>query len=63
MFSDKIFEPIGVIVAAATFLFSLILFYTDTATFWGSVFAALLAGGLTWVTYVILRIFYLAVKR
>lgn len=63
MFQEKIFEPIGYIIGAATFLFSLFLFYSDTSVFWGSFAAALIAAGLIWVSYVILRIFFLALRR
>lgn len=63
MFRDKLFEPTGVIIAAATLIFSLILFYNDTNIFLGSLFAALLASGLTWMTYVILRLVLLAFRR
>lgn len=63
MFRDNIIEPIGFIVAGATFLFSLILFYSDTKVFWGSFAAALIAAGLFWATYVLLRVFFLAIRR
>lgn len=63
MFSDKIFEPTGVIVALATLIFSLILFYNDTNVFLGSLMAALLAAALVWMTYVILRLVVLAFRK
>ncbi|MEI8124251.1 MAG: hypothetical protein WCG42_00670 [Parachlamydiaceae bacterium] len=63
MFQNRIIEPFGFIFAAATFLFSLYLFYTDTSTFWGSFAAALMAAGLLWMMYVILRIVFLTFKR
>jgi hypothetical protein len=56
MYKNKIIEPGGLVIAAATFLFSLILFYNDTGAFLGSVAAALLAAGLIWISYVILRL-------
>jgi hypothetical protein len=62
MNNKKIIEPIGFIVAAATALFSLLLFYSDTSSFWGSLFAALIASGLTWISYIILRWILLAVR-
>lgn len=58
----KLFEPTGYILAGASFLFSLILFYNDTDAFLGSVAAALLAAGLFWISYIILRFFILAFK-
>lgn len=63
MFRDKLFEPTGVVIAAATLIFSLILFYNDTNVFFGSLAAAVLAAGLTWATYVILRLVLLAFRR
>lgn len=62
MEKNKIFEPIGYAVAAASFLFSLVVFYRDNAAFMGSFAAALLAAGLIWVSYIIIRIFILAFK-
>jgi len=62
MFRDKLFEPTGVVIAAATLIFSLILFYNDTNIFLGSLFAAVLASALTWATYVILRLVLLTFR-
>ena len=62
MNSGKIIEPIGYIIAAATLIFSLILFYSDTGQFLGSLGAAILAAGLVWVSYVITRMLWLALK-
>lgn len=55
MLRNKLFEPTGFIIAAASFLFSLILFYNNTNVFLGSFFAALMAAALIWGTYLILR--------
>ncbi len=52
---NKVIEPIGFIVAAITFFFSLLLFYLDNNMFIGSLFAAIISSGLTWATYIILR--------
>ena len=59
----KIIEPIGVIIAAATFIFSWVLFYIDTEIFLGSFAAAVLAASLTWISYVLLRLLVLALRR
>lgn len=63
MSHDKVIEPIGFIVAGATLLFSLILFYTDNSQLLDSLLAAVMAAGLTWITYIILRWVWLAIKE
>jgi hypothetical protein len=63
MFRDQVIEPFGFILAAAVALFSLILFYSDNQEFLGSFYAALMASGLTWVTYIILRWVLLAFRK
>lgn len=63
MNKDKVIEPIGYIVAACTLLFSLILFYSDNGMFLDSLMAALIASGLAWVTYIILRWAVLAARK
>ena len=63
MGNDKVFEPIGLIVAAATFFLSLFIFYADNSMFFGSLFAAIMASGLAWATYVGIRLVVLAIKR
>lgn len=62
-FPNKIIESNGFIVAGLTAIFSLGLFYSENQSFFGSLFAALIAAGLIWVTYIILRIFFLALKK
>lgn len=62
MFRGKLFEPTGFIIAAATLLFSLILFYNDTNAFLGSLAAAILAAALIWMTYLILRFVWIAFR-
>ena len=63
MFQNKLFEPTGFIIAAASFLFSLILFYRDNNSFFGSAFAALMAAALFWATYILLRLIILAFRH
>lgn len=58
----KVIEPIGFIIAALTLLFSFFLFHHDSSDTSGSIFAALIAAGLAWSTYIILRWFYLAIR-
>lgn len=62
METGKIIDRTSYIIAAATFLFSLILFYTDNGMFLGSLGAALLAAGLAWMTFVILKLLWLALR-
>lgn len=63
MSSHKIIEPIGFIVAGVTTFFSLWLFYSDNDKFLGSLWAAFIAGGLVWTSYVIVRMLWLALRR
>lgn len=62
MENKKYFEPIGYAVAVGTFFFSLLIFYRDNAAFLGSLAAALMAAGLVWATYIVIRIFILALN-
>lgn len=55
-------DPIGLIVAAVTALFSLILFYSLNGMFLGSLAAAIMAGTLAWLSYIVLRMIYLTFK-
>jgi len=55
MFRGNLFEPTGFVIAAASFLFSLFLFYNNSGSFSGSVFAALMSAGLFYISYIILR--------
>jgi len=63
MYRDKIIEPIGFFVALAALLFSFFLFYSDTGVFLGSFGVALMAAGLAWITYIILRWILLATRE
>lgn len=54
-YRNKVIEPLGYIVAAATFTVSLILFYLDTDMFAESLFAAIISSSLAWATYIVLR--------
>lgn len=63
MENDRIFEPIGYAIALISFLFSWLFFYSSNAAFIGSFAAALMAAGLFWVSYIIIRIFVLAIRK
>lgn len=53
----------GFIIAASTFIFSLLLFYLQNGEFLGSFAASLLATGLVWFSYIILAWMYSAISR
>jgi hypothetical protein len=59
----RIIEPKGFILTAITGLFSLLLFYSQTRAFWGSLMAALMAAGLAWMTYLMLRLLLLTFRE
>ena len=63
MDKQKLFEPTGYLVALTTLIFSWILFYSQNGVFLGSFFAALLAAGLFWITYVMLRLVWFTFKK
>lgn len=62
MKSSKLIETKGYIVAGVSLLFSWLLFYSDSKDILNSFFAALMAAGITWMAYVIIRLVYLALK-
>ncbi len=49
--------------AIAFSLFSFILVYNQTEELIGSFVAAILAGGLAWIAYVLMRWLYLSLKK
>lgn len=63
MRNNKIVEPIGFVIAAIVFAFSLILFYSDNGMFLGSFLAALMSAALIWGTYLALRLVWLAMRK
>lgn len=62
MLHNRIIEPFGFILAIASLVFSFFFFTSDNAEPMGSLFAAVMTAGLVWVSYVILRWFYLALR-
>jgi hypothetical protein len=59
----KLFDQMGLVVFASTLVATFILFFRDTAEFYGSFMAALMAAGLAWATAIILRWLFLAFKQ
>lgn len=57
------FDRTGVIIAASTLIFSLILFYLQNGEPLGSFAAAILASALAWISYVVIAWMYRATKN
>lgn len=62
MEKNKIIEPKGFILAGCVLIISVILFYKDNGQLLGSIAAALIAAGLVWVSYIFIRILWMALK-
>lgn len=62
MDTRNLVDKTSFIVSAITLVFALILFYSNTGEFFGSLGAAILAAALMWVAYVLTRWLYLAIK-
>ena len=62
MDTRNLIDKTSFIVAAITLIFALLLFYSDTGEFLGSLGAAILAAALMWMAYVLTRWLYLAIK-
>lgn len=62
MNQHKLFEPIGFYVAGVTAFLTLILYYSDSKMFLGSLYAALMTGFLAWIAYVVTRMIILSFK-
>jgi hypothetical protein len=60
MGEGKFFDKTGSVIASATLLVSLYVFYTDTGKFSGSFVAAVMTACLVWITYIILKWLLLA---
>ena len=63
MSSSPIIDKTSFAIALVTFFFSLWFFYKDTALFFDSFFAATLAAGVIWGTYMVFRLCMLAFRR
>lgn len=62
MNGQKLIDRLGIISSILFFVFSLILFFIYSNEFTNSFAAALIASGLFWSTYVMLRVVYLTFK-
>lgn len=62
MKETKVIDRLGFQISILFFFFSVILFYIYSSDFFYSFAAALIASGLFWATYVMLRIVYLSFK-
>jgi hypothetical protein len=60
MGQGKFFDKLGFVIASATLLASLYIFYTTTGEFTGSFVAALMTACLIWATYIIIKWLFLA---
>lgn len=58
--SDRLFEPIGYSLGIVTFLFSTLLFYNFSADLYYSLLGAFLSALMVWLSYVIMRLLFLA---
>lgn len=59
-YREHLFEPIGYGVAFTSFFFSLFFFYFYSADLYYSALGAFLAALMIWLSYVILRLLYMA---
>lgn len=53
----------SVVVALVATLLSFLLIFKDTVEFFGSLAAALMVGGLTWIAYVLMKWVILALNN
>lgn len=63
MEKKEIINQTSYIFAGIMLIFSFYLFYNDTHLFWKSLWAAVLAAGLFWVSYVLVRWLILAFRK
>lgn len=59
----KLFERTGYVIAGVSLLVSWLLFYSENGVFVGSFFAAVLAAGLFWMTYIMLRLVWMTFRK
>jgi len=60
---NKLIGQTNFIVAIATFIIGLLLFYSQTSLFWKSFVAAILASALVWMAYVICHWIVMVFKK
>lgn len=58
-----LFDRTSIIFTIAVLIVSFIVFATQSADLMGSFFAALMAAGLFWISYIILRWMVLALRK
>ncbi len=63
MQTEHLIDKQGLIFAALVLVFSFLLFLSDTNEFMGSLAAAVLAAGLAWASYVIIRWLIMALRK
>jgi len=61
--NKNIFDKAGFIVSFVFLIFSFLYFYDKSAMLWDSAVASVLGTLMVWVSYIILRVIYLASKR
>lgn len=59
----KLIDHFSLMVAGIAFLVALLIYFTNTQEFWGSLVAAILTSALAWIAYVLTRLIYLALKK
>lgn len=57
---EKLFEPIGYVIGVGTFLFSTFFFYYYSGDLYYSVLGAILSALMVWLSYVIMRLLFIA---
>lgn len=60
---QALFEKGGLLFAAATLFISFIIIFYNSGEFFGSLWAALLTAALCWISYVMVRLTILAIKK
>ena len=61
--NNEIIEKWGLVVMAATAVFSWIFFWNYSGELMFSFMAALMAAGMIWMAYVVMRIVYFALMK
>lgn len=60
---QKLVDLMSFIFAGVIFLITLIVFYSDSGAFLGSLIAAIISGALAWISYVLTRWLALALRK
>jgi hypothetical protein len=59
----SLFDRLGTTLTTSVFIASILLFGTQTGEWGQSLFAALMAAGLFWISYVVIRWVVLALRK